>query len=303
MTYTETRYYKRDSSDNKSEYSTLIDNLTSIPSTNTYTIRDDIRSKFSFEAFKQAVLSEQNGLSARLPSGNESVSEYITALKSTNSSLREYYFAPTAATNSLTASDTIMMDIANKVIDYFVISSVMYQCIYGVKTGYTVALDMGDASSTKNLATFKEDATTQDFTTIIHLYKDSIDALNLTTEDYNKFVNTNIEYNGMFLKQDALLKLKEKQFNTEKSNVITLLSKVHKGNKMFKNQNTKTIIYLVVLMLYIVLISGLGYGAMTNTGVPGVLKSAMMGNMLIAIGAVVLSVVSIHTLRKMIYKL
>ena len=107
----------------------------------------------------------------------------------------------------------------------------------------------------------------------------------------------------MFLKQDALLKLKEKQFNTEKSNVITLLSKVHKGNKMFKNQNTKTIIYLIVLMLYIVLISGLGYGAMTNTGVPGVLKSAMMGNLLIAIGAVVLSVVSIHTLRKMIYKL
>ena len=149
----------------------------------------------------------------------------------------------------------------------------------------------------------KRGASTQDFTTIIHLYKDSIDALNLTTEDYNKFVNTNIEYNGMFLKQDALLKLKEKQFNTEKSNVITLLSKVHKGNKMFKNQNTKTIIYLIVLMLYIVLISGLGYGAMTNTGVPGVLKSAMMGNLLIAIGAVVLSVVSIHTLRKMIYKL
>lgn len=169
--------------------------------------------------------------------------DIITSLRNNNSTLDDYYKALGNIHDDNVVSTVVVKDLAENITDYFVISSILYKWMYGNEMSYQVTLPSGT-----------------DFSKVYNAFIEVTNSLNLDEgSDYGTKIANNIDLNNTFVRQDILLKAKEKSFDKEKNNIITLMSKIHRQKKRYNRKRIWHTFYLVLLCLYAVLVMGLAY--------------------------------------------
>jgi len=269
----------------RKNHSTLMSNLTvthtSGGATPRSTINDEFLKFFNFNHFKNEVL--EVGIDATLLADTDP-SEILNTIK-TRTSLTAYYNTINVIDSENIAVNELMKTLSEKITDYFVMSSVLYKIIYGGASG----MDMVYVDE------IPDRATDTGFKNVLEAYLESTKALNTTPEDYTSNVESNIERNNTFVSQDAMLKQKEKVFNKEKSNVITLMSKIHKGNKIYNNRRFWQVCYFVMFIIYLGVVVGGIYGMKSN-----MFTNQLTGSVLAGIGSVLFLIMTLDELIKII---
>jgi hypothetical protein len=212
--------------------------------------------------------------------GITSAADVTEFLKSKNTSLSTYYDNIDNVSTDDVVANAMIKDMAVKITDYFVISSVLYKFIYGSQysSNPTVTVD-GNS----------------DFQNVLRAYMDAADKLNLDdTQTYSDNLQTNVDMNNRFVSQDALLKLKETTFNKEKSNVITLMSKIHKGTKAHKSKRFYQAMYTFLLVLYAMLVIFVAYSMSASNFLSNKVSAARLGPFLFISGASVFVVLFVQ---------
>jgi hypothetical protein len=166
-----------------------------------------------------------------------------------------------------------MIGVARLVVEYFIYSSILYGIVYYDTTQYS-SLEACDKPLIKikyvNDNAADSDNYEPDDTNvktyidyIVHAIFEVIEELNLKNYVFHSYVEDNVNYNKTFLKNNGLLKTKEKDFNNKKSTLITMMSKSKKMERQYSSHSFWNMIYLIVLITYILGLVGLSYFGMT----------------------------------------
>jgi hypothetical protein len=160
-----------------------------------------------------------------------------------------------------------MIGVARLVVEYFIYSSILYGIVYNdIDTAKYSSLGpcykplikinyIGTTNSDDSVKTYIE--------YIVHAIFEVIEELNLKNYVFHSYVEDNVNYNKTFLKNNGLLKTKEKDFNNKKSTLITMMSKSKKMERQYSSHSFWNMIYLIVLITYILGLVGLSYFGMT----------------------------------------
>jgi hypothetical protein len=157
-----------------------------------------------------------------------------------------------------------MIGVARLVVEYFIYSSILYGIVYYNTTKYG-SLGPCDKPLIKiNYIGVNSDENVKKYIDyIVHAIFEVIEELNLKNYVFHSYVEDNVNYNKTFLKNNGLLKTKEKDFNNKKSTLITMMSKSKKMERQYSSHSFWNMIYLIVLITYILGLVGLSYFGMT----------------------------------------
>ena len=262
-------------SEDRNNYKTHVSGLTELHNSDSYTnvINPALLDFFELSTFASRV----SAIDAR---GILSASDLLEYLKSKNSALNTYYESIDNVSTDEVVANALMKDMAVKMTDYFVISSVLYKFIYGSQYSSNPTVMVDDNS---------------DFQNVLRAYMDAADKLNVDdTQTYSNNLQTNVDMNNRFVSQDALLKLKETTFNKEKSNVVTLMSKIHKGTKAHKSKRFYQAMYTFLLVLYAMLVIFVAYSMNASNFLSNKVSATKLGPFLFISGATVFVVLFVH---------
>jgi hypothetical protein len=253
-------------SEDRNNYKTHVSSLTELHNSDSYTnvINPALLEFFELSTFTSSVPSID-------ATGITSAADVTEFLKSKNTSLSTYYDNIDNVSTDDVVANAMIKDMAVKITDYFVISSVLYKFIYGSQysSNPTVTVD-GNS----------------DFQNVLRAYMDAADKLNLDdTQTYSDNLQTNVDMNNRFVSQDALLKLKDTTFNKEKSNVITLMSKIHKGTKAYNGKRFHQALYTFLLVVYAMLVIFVTYSMTASNFLSNKVSAAKLGPFLFISGA------------------
>ena len=175
-----------------------------------------------------------------------------------------------------------MIGVARLVVEYFIYSSILYGIVYYDTTKYdgqngSTELNECDKPLIKiiykkgTVLNYDPEDTSESsdpdvkkyIDYIVHAIFEVIEELNLKNYVFHSYVEDNVNYNKTFLKNNGLLKTKEKDFNNKKSTLITMMSKSKKMERQYSSHSFWNMIYLIVLITYILGLVGLSYFGMT----------------------------------------
>lgn len=252
--------------EDRNNYKTHVSGLTELHNSDSYTnaINPALLVFFELSTFTSSVPTiDATNIS--------SASDVVEYLKSQNESLSAYYDRIDNVSADDVVANALIKDMAVKITDYFAISSVLYKFIYGTQYSSTPTVTVSENT---------------DFQNVLQAYMDAADKLNVDdTQTYSNNLQTNVDMNNRFVSQDALLKLKETTFNKEKSNVITLMSKIHKGTKAYNSKRFHQAMYAFLLVVYALMVIFILYSMNASNFLSNRVSAAKLGPFLFISGA------------------
>ena len=328
--YTETRYYKIGESNGgydelvklNTEYN--VPNANSGQSTsNTPYVNPNLYNYFDIDYFIGRIGTE-TGTTLVVKADSSSLVDFIRQAKSDNSNLRDYY---TALNNTITASNDYILDkhvknLAEKVTDYFVVSTALYDLLYAMNDDEIKGTGPIFVTKTTNLRIKYEDlvampfAITNDVTDspskqnaiiryLYGFYTKAVEALKLndnTNQKYSDHLSQNINLNNDFLEQQQKLDSNQDVFDTKKALVITMMAKAHKANKLYSNKKLWFTIYLSMLIVYLLAVVGVIYAASSSYEMFNMFQNAMVGLVITVLSSFILISLFIYEISKYFYK-
>ena len=248
----------------RGDYSRHIMELTKLNTSDsfTYTINTLFLPFFDYENFRKLTT---NGIIYVHPSDpHAKLIEY----QKKNPLLSAYYKSIRDVPIDDVALNALMKTLAEQMTDYFVMSTLLYGHLYD------------------NL--FKEN----EFKNIFKAYLVTLENLNTNSGNYNNNIMANVELNNTFVSQDLLLKHKETAFNKEKNNVITLMSKIHKGNKTYNTKRFWQALYLVIFIIYLLFVITTSFSI--NTRIVSYIGYSTIGLILLSTGCLIFVSLTSH---------
>jgi hypothetical protein len=322
--YTETRYYKLEDSEGydklvklNTEYGVPTSGQGS--SSNVSYINSNLYNYFNINNFINGI-----GNTLVVEADSSSLSEFIRKAKenNSNSNLRDYY---DNLNNTISASNEYILDkhvknLAEKVTDYFVVSTALYDLLYATdnEIDSTEPIEVTKTTNLKieyhgfieaDFAITNDDSSSSKQNAIINylygFYTKAVEALKLndeTDQKYSNHLSQNIDLNKAFLEQQQKLDSNQDVFDTKKALVITMMAKAHKANKLYSKKKLWFTIYLSMLIVYLLAVVGVIYAASSSYEMFNMFQNAMVGLVITVLSSFILISLFIYEISKYFYK-
>lgn len=324
--YTETRYYKIEESNGYAELVKLNTEY-GVPtsgqgSSNVSYINSDLYNYFNIDYFIGGIGTTLVVEALVVEADSSSLANFINKAKTDNSSLSNYY---DNLNNTISASNEYILDkhvknLAEKVTDYFVVSTALYELLYATNNEIEDTTESISVTKTTNLTIqykgfseegfaipISEDSSKQNaiINYLYGFYTEAVEALKLnddTDQKYSKHLHENIKLNKDFLEQQQQLDSNQDVFDTKKALVITMMAKAHKANKLYSKKKLWFTIYLSMLIVYILAVVGVIYAASSSYEMFNMFQNAMVGLVITVLSSFILISLFIYEISKYFYK-
>jgi hypothetical protein len=326
--YNEMRYYDRTTTPMKG-YDAIVELSTKIQNgsvENTIVPRSLIN-YFSLTNFNDAVLRNPN-MKLKIPvsvySTNSNRDQMWSSVITENPLLEQYYNGIDAiVTGDTLDSDvltTFLKDTAKLIVQFFTYSSILYATMYFGESlvtslpasnptlaeqsirerhPYLTSLVISGALTSAHRPSDPALSPSLNLESIIRAVYNIEENMNVRSSVFNANVTNNIRENNKFINQDALLKIKQSQFEKNRNYLVTLIQKNKNVNEQYTNKQYWFNVYIVLLSVLFVLNVAILSNNSTN------LIGSSMGNMgsygVIGISATVLLIIIIRDIVNYIF--
>lgn len=321
--YTETRYYKIEGMEGYDKLVKLnteygVPNSGHGSSSNVFYINSNLYNYFNITNFIDEI-----GTTLKVKADSSSLADFINQAKSDNSNLSNYY---NDLNNTISASNEYILDkhvknLAEKVTDYFVVSTALYNLLYAtneynsldgletiVVTTSGLSIEYRDFNGEGFAIANGTDSSSKQNAIINYLYDfytKAVEALKLNDDpdqNYSKHLSQNIDLNNGFLEQQQKLDSNQDVFDTKKALVITMMAKAHKANKLYSKKKLWFTIYLSMLIVYLLAVVGVIYAASSSYEMFNMFQNAMVGLVITVLSSFILISLFIYEISKYFYK-